>query len=922
MRSKETFTANVHDPNDRGDMNYLAKARCLYKRVRGRPHVMTSAMEFGKHSDVLDCTGKSADVKVGGVAVVVQDILTLFPKHLAECGGGRLSAVFPLYDGISTQGMTKGPTFSICVGKGMEQVRTHRLTLTGGAELHFVQHPWLQRRTIFRDTGFDLYHERGADPYPKGQYGVPPYACSWSEARSFALFNKAAAELCHWGDSVDVYHGHDYHASTAPFYFTDPDNSVQIVQIHNGGYQGIFKTPNFGDYRVASTQFPPDVPAGDYQRNDEFLGIWGIDFSTYMRFFEHDGLFNTYKGVLKFVGEHNLLSGMPVSPGYAAELGWTKNDVLSRVRAEKGGADPCHPDKLFVPNHGIDFRVVDGVYNGAAPTMHASVNRDLKKVQATEVAEKLKMIQHPIVREALQERDFNFGDRAALATAAGRQAALDTKRQLKELLQLEAFGKADPNKFLVVPVGRLVDQKNYGPFIANIDHLVERGAQVIVSAAAPKNDPTGQRDAAALKAAAERHGGEVKVYEYAEGRLLQLLHAGADLDPMPSKFEPCGIVDLEAASFGTVPGVHLVGGLDKVSMAFRYTWTDNTDHRGEVAALRRMLDEAHDEFRANRDKFDERRINGLKQEFPWKASFDQYLRNYRTAAAYRYLTASQAEVDSKRLNASLAYHNLRFALERDVDPVDLSHLRTLLERKPGARRRALEEQILTWLPPNEVCPKPRPDSGRMKTGIRPSEEHVSLSQAELHALPRRAITALAARVAQYATELFHRDPFRLGHTGELMGAIQLLQDFSCGGDAPLKRAPELEDLLRAITAECRQQADKEVAYTAHVALYGAGYAAEAVRAAVATIREPSQLLDACNMVVRSIEECDPDSMVEPRAAVSTFRSFTRRDFETLRAAAKSSEREHEALYPPMFFGEEVPHVPVKPGPQPNSFALY
>jgi hypothetical protein len=208
------------------------------------------------------------------------------------------------------------------------------------------------------------------------------------------------------------------------------------------------------------------------------------------------------------------------------------------------------------------------------------------------------------------------------------------------------------------------------------------------------------------------------------------------------------------------------------------------------------------------------------------------------------------------------------------------------------------------------------------TGTRPSKKGVSLTQAELVALPHRAITALAARVAQYATQLFDRDPFRLGYTGELMTAVRLLEGFSCGGEVPLQPAAELEARLQAISEECERQANSEVQYTAHVALYGAGYAAEAVRAAVATISDPSRLLDACAMVVRSIQECDRYSMVDCDAAVRTFQSFTRRDLEALRAAAEAGGAMPEAPYPPTFFREQVPHVPVSPGPQPNTFAPY
>lgn len=117
-------------------------------------------------------------------------------------------------------------------------------------------------------------------------------------------------------------------------------------------------------------------------------------------------------------------------------------------------------------------------------------------------------------------------------------------------------GLADkPGAAVIAFLGRLVEQKGVDLLVAALSELVRRGAQVVVHGAGEAHL------AAALEAASAAHPGRVAVRLGYEEAFAHRLLAGADLLVMPSRFEPCGLVQLYAMRYGTLPIVHRTGGL-------------------------------------------------------------------------------------------------------------------------------------------------------------------------------------------------------------------------------------------------------------------------------------------------------------------------------------------------------------------------
>lgn len=146
-----------------------------------------------------------------------------------------------------------------------------------------------------------------------------------------------------------------------------------------------------------------------------------------------------------------------------------------------------------------------------------------------------------------------MGDRALAATYA--PGAMAGKAACKRALQREAgLDPADDAPLLAV-VSRLSHQKGLDIVLDALELLLGQGVQLVVQGT---GEPELQQ---AFEEAARRHPGRVAVFiGYDESRAHRLF-AGADGLLMPSRFEPCGLAQLYAMRYGTLPVARRVGGL-------------------------------------------------------------------------------------------------------------------------------------------------------------------------------------------------------------------------------------------------------------------------------------------------------------------------------------------------------------------------
>lgn len=130
------------------------------------------------------------------------------------------------------------------------------------------------------------------------------------------------------------------------------------------------------------------------------------------------------------------------------------------------------------------------------------------------------------------------------------------KARCKAALQEEAGFRPDPAAPVLAAVSRLVDQKGFDLFAGAAERLIEETPiQVIVLGTGNPHYEWLLRDLT------ERYPGRVRAFLGFDPALAQRIYAGADMFLMPSRFEPCGLGQMIAMRYGTVPVVRGTGGL-------------------------------------------------------------------------------------------------------------------------------------------------------------------------------------------------------------------------------------------------------------------------------------------------------------------------------------------------------------------------
>lgn len=213
-------------------------------------------------------------------------------------------------------------------------------------------------------------------------------------------------------------------------------------------------------------------------------------------------------------------------------------------------------------------------------------------------------------------------DIAAHYTASDLRGKAACKAALQQELQLPA----DPTAPLLGMVTRLTNQKGVELVAASDAAVTEHRAQVAILG-------QGAADQEALVSAfAARHPNQVRLTLGFDAAFAQRIYAGSDLFLMPSRFEPCGLGQMIAMRYGSVPVVRSTGGLaDTVPDAdadpehgLGYAFAPYTKE-----AYRAALERALSAFESGAHW---RRLleRGMGQDLSWERSAGEYAALYRT----------------------------------------------------------------------------------------------------------------------------------------------------------------------------------------------------------------------------------------------------------------------------------------------------
>ena len=163
-------------------------------------------------------------------------------------------------------------------------------------------------------------------------------------------------------------------------------------------------------------------------------------------------------------------------------------------------------------------------------------------------------------------------------------------------------------------------QKSCQLLLEELDNILQFNVQVVILGNGDQYFENALREIAA------RHEDKMKLVLAFDVKLAQKIYAGADAFLMPSAFEPCGLSQLIALRYGTLPIVHQIGGLADTVWIY-----DKTKNEGDgfgfrefngyqmVEAIKKMLDLYHE-----KEKWAKCQRTAMKSDFSWKNSASKY----------------------------------------------------------------------------------------------------------------------------------------------------------------------------------------------------------------------------------------------------------------------------------------------------------
>ena len=177
---------------------------------------------------------------------------------------------------------------------------------------------------------------------------------------------------------------------------------------------------------------------------------------------------------------------------------------------------------------------------------------------------------------------------------------------------------------LIGMVGRLSGQKGLDLILESLDEILSAGANLIILG---RGDEMFHRR---LSSAAKKYKGRMYVKVGFEDSLAHKIYAGADIFLMPSRYEPCGIGQLIAMRYGTIPVARRTGGLADTVLDHRPLEGEGTgflfsDYTAD--ALQGCLKRALCVY-VNEARWKKLMHSAMKMNFSWPDSAKKYIELY------------------------------------------------------------------------------------------------------------------------------------------------------------------------------------------------------------------------------------------------------------------------------------------------------
>ena len=198
------------------------------------------------------------------------------------------------------------------------------------------------------------------------------------------------------------------------------------------------------------------------------------------------------------------------------------------------------------------------------------------------------------------------------------------KKFCKKYLQEKCGFKVDDKAFLLSVVSRFDMQKGFDLIIDSVGNLVKENIQIVVLGSGDRYIKDTMLYLKSL------YSDKLAVFTDYNEPLSHRIYAGADAFLMPSKFEPCGLSQIIALAYGTVPIVNKTGGLSDTIEDFS---TNTLKGNGFVFDFYKGESFEYTVRRANSFLWNRLTDNAFASRFSWDNSVQEYEKMYDTAAA-------------------------------------------------------------------------------------------------------------------------------------------------------------------------------------------------------------------------------------------------------------------------------------------------
>ncbi len=300
--------------------------------------------------------------------------------------------------------------------------------------------------------------------------------------------------------------------------------------------------------------------------------------------------------------------------------------------------DPVHPHCLNLLKGGIE-------YSDAITTVSPSYEKEIKTPSGSHGLSQFLIKHQKKLKGILNGIDEDFWNPekdpfliemfpAHPPFTPDKIELINQKKAANKKALRKELGLSDKKCPLVACISRLVPQKSPELIAEAFSYVISQGAQCVILGSTHSDDML--ELFSALKKETDPLKGAI-ILDYNEA-LSHRLYAASDMIIVPSLFEPCGLTQLIALRYGTVPIVRNTGGLKDTIFDVDNSSKSNDQRNGftfeglEKKELRQTIDRALNLWKTDDQKRIELRTQGMAQDYSWKKAAKEYIKIYNLKA--------------------------------------------------------------------------------------------------------------------------------------------------------------------------------------------------------------------------------------------------------------------------------------------------